>query len=62
MRTQTEIQIEIEATDKAVSALKTERSAMPKNEESLAASRLDEEIEEGLGRIATLNDEWIAAK
>ena len=57
MKTQTEIQIEIEATDKAVSALKADRAALPKNDDSLAARRLDSEIEEGLGRIATLSDE-----
>ena len=62
MKTQTEIQIEIEATDKAVSALKAERAALPKNDDSLAARRFDTEIEEGLGRIATANDEWSAAK
>jgi hypothetical protein len=56
-----EIQAKIEATDREVSKLREERATLPKNDESLAARRLDTEIEEGLGRIAELNDQWSAA-
>lgn len=56
-----EIQAQIEATDREVSALREERAQLPKNDDSLAARRLDSEIEAGLGRIAELNDQWSAA-
>jgi hypothetical protein len=52
----TELQSKIEATDREVSKLREERAALPKNDDSLAARRLDTEIEEGLRCIAELND------
>lgn len=59
MKTKQQIKIEIEATDREVSALREQRAALPKNDDSLDARRLDLEIEEGLGRIADLNDEQV---
>lgn len=56
-----EIQAQIEATDREVTKLREERATLPKNDDSLAARRLDSEIEAGLGRIAELNDQWSAA-
>lgn len=52
-----EIQAQIEATDREVTKLREERAILPKNDDSLAARRLDSEIEAGLGRIAELNDQ-----
>lgn len=52
-----EIQAQIESIDREVTNLREERAALPKNDDSLAARRLDSEIEAGLGRIAELNDE-----
>lgn len=57
-----EIQAKIEATDRNVSELRAERATMPKNDDSLAARRLDTEIEDGLADIAKLNDEWMNAE
>lgn len=60
MKNKSAIQAEIETTDHNASTLREQRAKLPKHDESLEARRLDSEIEAGLGRIAELNDEWMA--